>query len=581
MIKRYLPFLAIPSLGIAAAFAQSYPVPHIRGQLDPRATPFNAACDGATDDHVALAAWAAALAAGEVGQVVGNCLTSTPITFPDVSSITIEGKGGINSRLTYTGAATTGDIFKFGGAAATVALNLQNIEFETNTVMTSGALLHIQNVGSSQIVGVTAGANTNAAYTALWLDNSPSTAVRSLYFFNGSANDVLVSGQLGGGSDDTWFSGGGQLANGAGIGLHIAGGVNSMNFSHGDVVGNAQSLVVDESVVAATNGSLFFGPMTFFDVASSASKPNVEFVASATGVGAARAELKGVWVASATGGQACIGIDSGYGGIVNIWGGSIENCSHDGISINSTTAVVLIDGGTYFQGTTGIDINNVVNSSHVTVGNVDFASANVHFAGPIAPVNHIGRTDGSYPSQGFVGYGLSVQNLSGTTESPSGTPVVVNTINLPPGFWTCYAAAITLPAGSTTTSIFSGAITAGATIPALGDTGTFQLAGLSTSGGNVLEQVWGPVQVNFAPTVVNPGSFVPTSVYQIASLGPSPNFSAVGAASNTVGLLFTATGVGSGTGTAYATDAINEVLQSSFATSTMKLGGTLRCAITQ
>jgi hypothetical protein len=581
MIKPYLPFLAILSLGIAAAFAQSYPVPHIRGQLDPRSTPFNAACDGVTDDHVALAAWAAAFTAGQAGLVVGACMTSTPITFPPVSGITIEGKGGVNSRLVYIGATATGDIFKFGGATATVALNLQNIEFETNTLMPSGALLHIQNVGSTRLEGVTAGANTNAAYTSLWLDNSPSTVVDGLYFFNGSANDVLVSGQIGGGAADVWFSGGGQLANGSGIGLHIAGGVNSVNFSHGDIVGNAQSLVIDESVVAATNGSLFFGPMTFFDVASSSTNPNVELAASATGVAAARLELKGVWVASATGGQACIGIDSGYGGMVTIWGGSVENCSHDGIQINSTTATVLIDGGTYFQGTAGIDINNAANNTNVAVGNVDFVSANVHFAGPIEPVGHIGRTDGAYPPQGYVGYGLSVQNAAGTSEPSSGTPIVVNTLNLPPGFWTCNAAAETLPAGTTTTSIFSGAITAGTTIPALVDTGTFQLAGLSASGGQVLEQVWGPAQINFAPTVVNPGSFVATHVYQIATLGASPNFTAVGASSNTPGLLFTATGVGSGTGTAYATDAINEVVQSSFATSTMKLGGTLRCAVTQ
>ena len=48
---------------------------------------------------------------------------------------------------------------------------------------------------------------------------------------------------------------------------------------------------------------------------------------------------------------------------------------------------------------------------------------------------------------------------------------------------------------------------------------------------------------------VTAGSFVVGSTYQIASIG-STNFQTIGATANTVGLLFIATGVGSGTGTA-------------------------------
>jgi hypothetical protein len=51
-------------------------------------------------------------------------------------------------------------------------------------------------------------------------------------------------------------------------------------------------------------------------------------------------------------------------------------------------------------------------------------------------------------------------------------------------------------------------------------------------------------------TTVIPGSFVIGNRYTILTLGGSPNFTAIGAASNTVGVTFTATGIGSGTGTA-------------------------------
>lgn len=50
-------------------------------------------------------------------------------------------------------------------------------------------------------------------------------------------------------------------------------------------------------------------------------------------------------------------------------------------------------------------------------------------------------------------------------------------------------------------------------------------------------------------TIVNAGSFVVGEIYEIVSVGTT-DFTLIGAASNTVGLIFTATGVGSGTGTA-------------------------------
>lgn len=65
-----------------------------------------------------------------------------------------------------------------------------------------------------------------------------------------------------------------------------------------------------------------------------------------------------------------------------------------------------------------------------------------------------------------------------------------------------------------------------------------------TNGGKTLKAYLGPIVVA--------GSFVAASDYVIASLGTT-DFTAIGAASNTVGLKFTASGAGTGTGTAVAT----------------------------
>lgn len=56
---------------------------------------------------------------------------------------------------------------------------------------------------------------------------------------------------------------------------------------------------------------------------------------------------------------------------------------------------------------------------------------------------------------------------------------------------------------------------------------------------------------------VNAGSFVTGTIYTITTLGTT-NFTLIGAASNTVGLAFTATGAGSGTGVAQGYKAVND-----------------------
>jgi hypothetical protein len=65
---------------------------------------------------------------------------------------------------------------------------------------------------------------------------------------------------------------------------------------------------------------------------------------------------------------------------------------------------------------------------------------------------------------------------------------------------------------------------------------------------NTLNMIVGQTIVFKAP-IFTAGTFTNTKVYQIVSIGTT-DFTLIGAASNTVGLTFTATGVGSGTGTA-------------------------------
>lgn len=90
------------------------------------------------------------------------------------------------------------------------------------------------------------------------------------------------------------------------------------------------------------------------------------------------------------------------------------------------------------------------------------------------------------------------------------------------------------------------------------------VSSINTIGGNVIEtlQIFASRALAAASSTlkkggafinrktVNAGSFVVGREYQILTVGDT-NFTAIGASANTVGINFTATGVGSGTGTAY------------------------------
>ena len=57
------------------------------------------------------------------------------------------------------------------------------------------------------------------------------------------------------------------------------------------------------------------------------------------------------------------------------------------------------------------------------------------------------------------------------------------------------------------------------------------------------------VNVTFGSSVITAGAFIVGNAYKIVTVGTT-DFTLIGAASNTIGVIFTATGVGSGTGTA-------------------------------
>ena len=113
----------------------------------------------------------------------------------------------------------------------------------------------------------------------------------------------------------------------------------------------------------------------------------------------------------------------------------------------------------------------------------------------------------------------------------------------------------------TVTGITSGAVALGQTLANTSiTTGTKIVAFGTGAGGNVNETGTYTMTNSIAPLLVNAGSFVVGVTYVITVVGTT-NFVAIGAPSNTVGAIFTATGAGSGTGICNTILAINGYYQ--------------------
>jgi len=172
-------------------------------------------------------------------------------------------------------------------------------------------------------------------------------------------------------------------------------------------------------------------------------------------------------------------------------------------------------------------------------------------------------------SDGTNFYDLQAQNLTGTLAIAKGgtgqttanaafnalAPAQTSTVTA--GSFVVGATYTILTVGTTSwTAIGAASNTVGITFVATGvgsgtGTATTPAPGryLKTDGANTS---WD--QFNLASTTtVTAGSFVIGTTYTILTVGTT-SFTSIGAASNTVGVVFTATGVGSGTGTAFTAD---------------------------
>jgi hypothetical protein len=325
---------------------------------------------GATDNSTALAAsvaWAVAnhgkllLPPGLIGFETAQAWGAS-----GASNWGIYGSGPASGFL-YTGAGTTGDLIAIGSTSGSASQGLvfKNFRIASNTVMTTSAAFHLEQVGHTSLwnVDIDGQEGNGNLWNGLWCDQCDHV---SSYEGQASAqNDgVEVNGGVGAGKfkADFWIIGGKiSPANGKAmaVGIHIGGAFGGFHLI-GDVTSAGTNVLVDNALADEVNREIFLEKGATID--SSAIGPNVEINDSH---GGDLIQIAG-WVASAA--TSNIDIKAMAGGVVSISSPFIFNAGTDGILVEDGDVVVDTSSATAIINNGGYGINCTAENAGINPG---------------------------------------------------------------------------------------------------------------------------------------------------------------------------------------------------------------------
>lgn len=371
----------------------------------PTAAPFNAKCDGVTDDSTAMTAWAAAITTNSVAVLPNStCVFKTPLVFAQVNGVTLRGEGR-QSQLLYTGASTTANVVTVGSTAfpangcSEYRWTVSNIRLMSSTVMTAGDGLFLGHMCESLLNNVEVGGDLGGG-NANWFNAihfyGGNTIHMKGYFFSGSNTGELINGDLTTQFSDM-FQTGGKIVHSA-IGLKIAGNVGGFNIDQTDILLNNTNVLIDQSQVAVANVQIFFGPEVDSDLTQTGFGLGAGFVVADPGSGNSLLFFSGTWLASAQPGAsgpggACLWLQAGVQWRVTMSGGTMFGCKGDGLKNDSVATTVNV-AGTYISNNSGYGVNN-------TSGVANVVTQAAAYGG-----NTLGNYTANVQANGYKQYGL-------------------------------------------------------------------------------------------------------------------------------------------------------------------------------
>jgi hypothetical protein len=315
--------------------------------MDP---PFNAACDGSSDDSTALQSWlntmgtlSTSYAADFTGVLPARtCAFATGLTFSGKNAVSIIGMGQ-NSLLRYIGTSTTTTPITWGattGNCEMTSLTLKDFYISSATHMTAGSAMEFDDVCAIRMENLGIQDNAGGSY-GNWASGLVFKGGNQIYLFNniisGSLDAVLAYGDDAAHSStqltDLRITGG--LIIGGIIGVDLGGNVGGANFDGMDILGNGTQLRISQDAVSIPNLQVFIGPTADLDATHLGA--GVDIDVEDPGGNNSILQISGSSIASA--GEQCVFFGGGVHWVLDWVGGTLANCANTGLYISNTAVV--------------------------------------------------------------------------------------------------------------------------------------------------------------------------------------------------------------------------------------------------
>lgn len=375
---------------------------------------FGAYGDGAHSDDTAMTNWLSVLSPTIAGYApAGTYNFSTQKVLPLLNGIRILGDGARQTVFQYTGVSTTNDLWVAGnGTTSLTGWSLSGFRFDSSTVMTAGAALHLELMESGNElfdidVGLISGTTKNL-YHGIWADNvNVFKYTRGNGHVQGDALRVNGSQTSAAGSDV--FLDDLALLN-SGIGLHIGGGQGGVYVGKVLGFGNTVNYQIDNALAAQGNRELFFS-----DLCVSDGCVNYGFYFNDTLATDAPVAMNADIASAGLSGTGGIGINmyvkSWPAGRITIGPGQLYNATSDGLRVDDTTCIISISPARHIFNNGGYGVN----ATAVTTG--------IYNDARYQSLNVLGNQSANV-------HNPSWQSFSTTVTATSGTITTLGTVDL-------------------------------------------------------------------------------------------------------------------------------------------------------
>lgn len=221
---------------------------------------FGADPTGATDSTASLQAWLDSISRYHPGYLPpGTYRFSTTLTVGARAGVVIEGAGGFNSILSYNGPATNIDLLQFGSMTGVSAgWTLQGFRITSETMMTDGAGIHIQQMVRGTIYNVTVDGQEGSfmLYHGIWFDRVDQVAFTH-FTCNAQQDAVRVNGMAMAPRADLLIQIG-KISD-SGVGIRVGGNFGGLCVDQTFISACARGIIIDNTLNAVGNRELFFG----------------------------------------------------------------------------------------------------------------------------------------------------------------------------------------------------------------------------------------------------------------------------------------------------------------------------------